>query len=159
MAQQVNNWSIRHPYVAAGALICISANPDILLTPLRICLYVFGFSGHGIAKGTFQSINYRCLMTLNTNMIDSSSRVAEYYNDLEEMRLVEGDFSVEALKIINDDLEVLRLADADDENRDFEVRSMLAHGVSWLSAIGAVFVLGRTRLVELMGLLDNVDNV
>ncbi|KAG2064496.1 hypothetical protein BDR04DRAFT_1110046 [Suillus decipiens] len=33
---EVNNWSIKHPYVAAGALMCISAEPDILLTPLRL---------------------------------------------------------------------------------------------------------------------------
>ncbi|KAJ8595399.1 hypothetical protein M405DRAFT_807307 [Rhizopogon salebrosus TDB-379] len=36
----VNGWSIRHPYVATGALLCISANPELLLTPLRLTFYI-----------------------------------------------------------------------------------------------------------------------
>jgi len=71
----INNWSIRHPYVATGALLCIAANPELLLTPLQltvhICLlplrliifpfkalgrfilyYFLGFAREGVAKDT-----------------------------------------------------------------------------------------------------------
>ncbi|KAG0699309.1 hypothetical protein DFH29DRAFT_57188 [Suillus ampliporus] len=68
----VNNWSIRHPYVAAGALICISAfaDPEILLSslqvtgntalymcflPVRLSIWFFGFKGRGVEKGSYAS--------------------------------------------------------------------------------------------------------
>ncbi|KAG1805647.1 uncharacterized protein BJ212DRAFT_1390759 [Suillus subaureus] len=170
---EVNNWSIRHPYVAAGALICISSNPDILLTPLwltgkttlyicllplrlilwpfkllgRFTLYIFGFRGRGVAKGTSQPINYRCLVTLNVNMTDSlaSQYQSQIYGDYVPQDSTFARLQSYGATEYYDDLEVLRSAnDDDDENRNLEVGSMLAIGVSWLSAIGAVFVLGRT---------------
>ncbi|KAG1809238.1 hypothetical protein EV424DRAFT_173814 [Suillus variegatus] len=53
------SWSTRHPYVAAGALILISANPELLLTPLRLAgrftLYIFGFRRQGVAKDSLAS--------------------------------------------------------------------------------------------------------
>ncbi|KAG1720271.1 uncharacterized protein EDB91DRAFT_1178293 [Suillus paluster] len=65
----VNNWSIRHPYVAAIALICISAfaDPEVLLTstgntakymcfvPVRLSIWFFGFKGRGVEKGSHAS--------------------------------------------------------------------------------------------------------
>ncbi|KAG1720269.1 uncharacterized protein EDB91DRAFT_1178285 [Suillus paluster] len=64
-----NNWSIRHPYVAAGALLCTSASADheVLLTSLQLtgitALYVYflparpiiwllGFGSLGVKQGT-----------------------------------------------------------------------------------------------------------
>lgn len=32
--------AIRHPYVATGAFLCISANPELLLTPLQLAVYI-----------------------------------------------------------------------------------------------------------------------
>ncbi|KIK43488.1 hypothetical protein CY34DRAFT_803744 [Suillus luteus UH-Slu-Lm8-n1] len=74
---ELNNWSIRHPYIAAGALLCISGNPELILTPLRLAhytcllpfrlilwsfkllprfiLYIFGFRREGVAKGSYAS--------------------------------------------------------------------------------------------------------
>ncbi|KAG1877420.1 hypothetical protein F4604DRAFT_1757492, partial [Suillus subluteus] len=156
---EVNNWSIRHPYVAAGALMCISISPDILLTPLRltgrttlyICLlplrlilwpfkllgrfilYIFGFRRYGVAKDSlasqYQSHIYGGYVPQDSTFARFQSYGAvDYY----------------------DDLEALRSANvADDENTNLEVGLILAVGVSWLSAIGAVFVLGRTWVVEL----------
>ncbi|KAG1844958.1 hypothetical protein DFJ58DRAFT_731038 [Suillus subalutaceus] len=170
---EVNNWSIRHPYVAAGALICISISPDILLTPLRltgrttlyICLlplrlilwpfkllgrfilYIFGFRRYGVAKGTSQSINYRCLMTLNANMTDSlaSQYQSHIYGGYVPQDSTFARFQSYGAAEYYDDLEALRSANVDDdENTNLEVGLILAVGVSWLSAIGAVFVLGRT---------------
>ncbi|KAG1760734.1 hypothetical protein EDD22DRAFT_61238 [Suillus occidentalis] len=151
---EVNNWSIKHPYVAAGALICISANPDILLTPLRltgrttlyICLlplrlilwpfkllgkfilYIFGFRRHGVAKDSlasqYQSHHYGGYVPRDSTFARFQSYgAAEYY----------------------DDMEALRSANVDDYGiNDSEAGSTLAIGVSWLSAVGGVFVLGRT---------------
>ncbi|KAG1844961.1 hypothetical protein DFJ58DRAFT_514653 [Suillus subalutaceus] len=72
---EFNDWSIRHPYIVAGALLCIIGTPELLLTPLRlaryICfspfrlilwpfklltrfiLYIFGFRREGVAKGSY----------------------------------------------------------------------------------------------------------
>ncbi|KAG1719810.1 hypothetical protein EDB19DRAFT_1781170 [Suillus lakei] len=150
----VNNWSIRHPYVAAGALICISANPDILLTPLRLTgrtacyigllplrlilwpfkllgrfiLYIFGFRKQGVAKDSlasqYQSHLYGGYVPRDSTFARFQSYgTADYYDDIEE---------------------ALVSANADDyENRGLDAGSAVAVAVSWLSAIGAVFVLGR----------------
>jgi hypothetical protein len=170
--------AIRHPYVAAGALICISANPELLLTPLRLAgrttlyigllplrlilwsfkllgrfvLYIFGFRRHGVAKGTSWSINYRCLMILNVNITDS---LASQYQSHLYGGYVPRDSTFARLQSYGaadyyDDMEALRSANADDYGIDTdgvidsEAGSTLAIGVSWLSAIGGVFVLGRT---------------
>ncbi|KAG1845012.1 hypothetical protein C8R48DRAFT_837578 [Suillus tomentosus] len=76
-ATELNNWSIRHPYIAAVTLIYISGTPELLLTPLRIArylcflpfrlilwpfklltrfiLYIVGFRRQGVAKGSYAS--------------------------------------------------------------------------------------------------------
>ncbi|KAG2064497.1 hypothetical protein BDR04DRAFT_1235072 [Suillus decipiens] len=152
---EVNNWSIRHPYVAAGALICISANPDVLLTPLRlagrttlyICLlplrlilwplklfgrftlYILGFRRCGVARDSlasqYQSHIYGGYVPQDSTFARFQSYgAADYY----------------------DDMEALRLANAEYENINQQAASKRAvgPGVSWLSAIGAVLVLSRT---------------
>ncbi|KAG2030916.1 hypothetical protein BDR03DRAFT_156008 [Suillus americanus] len=153
--------AIRHPFVAAGALICIYANPDILLTPLRLtgrtslwpfklswrfALYIFGFRGHGVAKDSlasrYQSHRYGGYVPRDSTFARFQSYGATEHYDISEARRFADD-NPEAMRLVLDDLEALRSAHADDENRDFELRSMLADGVSWLSAIGALFVLGR----------------
>ncbi|KAG1719801.1 hypothetical protein EDB19DRAFT_1918511 [Suillus lakei] len=65
---EVNNWSIRHPYKSAGALLFISAStdPGMLLTllqltktattflcflPVRLIMWGFGFGSRGVEKG------------------------------------------------------------------------------------------------------------
>ncbi|KAG2141475.1 hypothetical protein BD769DRAFT_1426484 [Suillus cothurnatus] len=165
--------AIRHPYVAAGALICVSTSPDLLLTPLRLtgrttlyfcllpfrlilwplkllgrfALYIFGFRGDGVAKGISQPINYKCLVTLNANMADSlaSQYQSNVYGGYVPRDSTFSRFQSYGTTDYYDDLEVLRLANADDdENKDLGVGSIIAVGVSWLSAIGAVIVLGRT---------------
>ncbi|KAG2085818.1 uncharacterized protein F5147DRAFT_729735 [Suillus discolor] len=60
LATELNNWSIIHPYFATGALLCISGNPELLLTPLRIARYIFilymlGFRKQGVAKDSYAS--------------------------------------------------------------------------------------------------------
>ncbi|KAG2054931.1 hypothetical protein BDR06DRAFT_365350 [Suillus hirtellus] len=147
------SWSTRHPYVAAGALILISANPELLLTPLRLAgrftLYIFGFRRQGVAKGTSYSFNYRCLMTLNTNMTDSlaSQYQSHLYGGYVPRDSTFARFqSYGAADNYDDDMEeALRLASVEEhENRDKPKKeSILGVGVSWLSGIGAVFVLGR----------------
>jgi hypothetical protein len=151
---EVNNWSIRHPYVAAGALICVSTSPDLLLTPLRLtgrttlyfcllpfrlilwplkllgrfALYIFGFRGDGVAKDSLAS-QYQSNVYGGYVPRDSTFSRFQSYGTTDYY----------------DDLEVLRLANADDnENKNLGVGSIIAVGVSWLSAIGAVIVLGRT---------------
>ncbi|KAG2030918.1 hypothetical protein BDR03DRAFT_155794 [Suillus americanus] len=68
---EVNNWSIRHPYKSAGALLLISAfeNPAMLLTllqltgttmslcflPVRLIIWHLGFGSRGVEKGSFAS--------------------------------------------------------------------------------------------------------
>lgn len=165
--------AIKHPYVAAGALICISANPDILLTPLRltgrttlyICLlplrlilwpfkllgkfilYIFGFRRHGVAKGMFWSINHRRLMTLNATITDSlaSQYQSHHYGGYVPRDSTFARFQSYGAADYYDDMEALRSANGDDYGiNDSEAGSTLAIGVSWLSAIGGVFVLGRT---------------
>ncbi|OAX42064.1 hypothetical protein K503DRAFT_416092 [Rhizopogon vinicolor AM-OR11-026] len=79
--------AMRHPYLAVGALLCISANPEILLTPLRltgritedICLlpsqviiwpfkvfgrFILGFRKHGLERSS-SLINYINLFIAN----------------------------------------------------------------------------------------------
>ncbi|KAG1766357.1 hypothetical protein EV702DRAFT_1150147 [Suillus placidus] len=146
---EVNDWSIRHPYIAAGAFICISANPDIFLTPLqltgrtaryicllplrlilwpfkllgRFMLYIFGFRRQGVARDSlasqYQSHLYGGYVPRDSPFARFQSYgAADYYDDMEALRSVNAD--------------------------EPEGGSMPAVGVSWLSAIGAVFVLGRT---------------
>ncbi|KIK43486.1 hypothetical protein CY34DRAFT_803741 [Suillus luteus UH-Slu-Lm8-n1] len=74
----VNNWSIRHPYQSAGALLLISARYDptmfgILLhltrktmllcfLPVRLIIRRFAFGSQGVEKGSFASWcrSHRC---------------------------------------------------------------------------------------------------
>jgi len=128
------SWSTRHPYVAAGALILISANPELLLTPLRLAgrftLYIFGFRRQGVAKDSlasqYQSHLYGGYVPRDSTFarFQSYGAADNYDADMEE---------------------ALRLASVEEhENRDQpETGSILGVGVSWLSGIGAVFVLGR----------------
>ncbi|KAG1720272.1 uncharacterized protein EDB91DRAFT_1178294, partial [Suillus paluster] len=133
---EINNWSINHPYIAAGALLCISGNPELLLTPLRltgktaryICLlpfrlffwpfkmlgrlilYIFGFRRGGVAKDSFasryQSRRYGGYVPRDSGFAKFQSHGATEYDE--------------------------------DEGG-----STLAVAVSWLSGAGAVFVLGQ----------------
>jgi len=110
-------------------------------------LYIFGFRGDGVAKGISQLINYKCLVTLNANMTDSlaSQYQSNVYGGYVPRDSTFSRFQSYGATDYYDDLEALRLANADDdENKDLEVGSIIAVGVSWLSAIGAVIVLGRT---------------
>ncbi|KAG2360103.1 hypothetical protein BDR07DRAFT_171938 [Suillus spraguei] len=67
-----NDWSIIHPYVAAGALMFISASTDIgvfltlvqltgtiavflCLVPVRLIIWCLGFRNQGVAQGSFAS--------------------------------------------------------------------------------------------------------
>ncbi|KAG1845016.1 hypothetical protein C8R48DRAFT_734951 [Suillus tomentosus] len=103
------SWSTRHPYVAAGALILISANPELLLTPLRLAgrftLYIFGFRRQGVAKDSLAS-QYQSHLYGGYVPRDSTFARFQSYGAAEK-------------------------------------ESILGVGVSWLSGIGAVFVLGR----------------
>lgn len=128
------SWSTRHPYVAAGALILISANPELLLTPLRLAgrftLYIFGFRRQGVAKDSLAS-QYQS--HLYGGYVPRDSTFARFQ-------------SYGAADNYDDDMEeALRLASVKEhENRDKPgTESILGVGVSWLSGIGAVFVLGR----------------
>ncbi|OAX42069.1 hypothetical protein K503DRAFT_863390 [Rhizopogon vinicolor AM-OR11-026] len=129
-----NNWSISHPYLSAGALLCISSNPKILLTPLRltgkttlyICLlplrvviwpfkvlgrfilYILGFRRRGVDRDSF----------------------ASYYQSNHYGGYVPRDSAFAHFQSYG--------ATSDDE-----VESIPELAVSWLSGIGAVFVLGR----------------
>ncbi|KAG2360104.1 hypothetical protein BDR07DRAFT_1610991 [Suillus spraguei] len=148
---EVNNWSIRHPYVTAGALICISANPDILLTPLRlagrttlyICLlplrlilwplkllgrftlYILGFRRYGVARDSlasqYQSHIYGGYVPQDSTFARFQSYgAADYFDDLQALN-----------------------ADYEDIDQEAVSKRAVGHGVSWLAAIGAVFVLSR----------------
>ncbi|KAG2122235.1 hypothetical protein DEU56DRAFT_832730 [Suillus clintonianus] len=165
---KVDNWSIRHPYVAAGALIWISDSPEILLTPLRltaktarfICLlplrlilwpfklsgrfilYIFGFRREGVARDSlasqYQSHHYGGYVPRDSTFARFQSYGAtDYYDDSD---IEEAIRSMEA-----DEARRMRLMDPGHyENGDPEAGSMLPVAVSWMSAIGAGFVLGRT---------------
>ncbi|KIK43485.1 hypothetical protein CY34DRAFT_707585 [Suillus luteus UH-Slu-Lm8-n1] len=131
---EVNNWSIKHPYVAAGALICISANPDILLTPLRL---------------TGRTTLYICLLPLRRHGVVKDSLASQYqshhYGGYVPRDSTFARFQSYGAADYYDDMEALRSANGDDYGiNDSEAGSTLAIGVSWLSAIGGVFVLGRT---------------
>ncbi|KAG0698705.1 hypothetical protein DFH29DRAFT_1081692 [Suillus ampliporus] len=134
---EVNNWTIRHPYVAAGTLLCISGNPELLLTPLRltgktaryicflpfrlifwpfkmlgrIVLYILGFRREGVAKDSYAS-QYQ------------SRRYGGYVPR-------------------DSDFAKFQAYGATDYYEDDEGGSTLAVAVSWLSGIGAMCVLGR----------------
>ncbi|OJA13494.1 hypothetical protein AZE42_08414 [Rhizopogon vesiculosus] len=133
-----NNWSISHPYRSAGALLYISSNPNILLTPLRltgkttlyICLlplrvviwpfkvlgrfilYILGFRRRGVDRDSF----------------------ASYYQSNQYGGYVPRDSAFTRFQSYG--------ATSDDE-----VESTPELAVSWLSGTGAVFVLGRTITV------------
>ncbi|KAG1764399.1 hypothetical protein EV702DRAFT_1154138 [Suillus placidus] len=131
---ELNNWSIRHPYVATGALLCISGNPELLLTPLRLArytfflpfrlilwpfkllarfiLYILGFRKEGVAKGS----------------IASQYQSRRYGGHVPQ----QSTFSKFQAHGATDDYE-----DGD------EIRSMFAVPVSLMMSIGVVFVLGR----------------
>ncbi|KAG2360100.1 hypothetical protein BDR07DRAFT_1462197 [Suillus spraguei] len=74
IATELNDLSIRHPYIAAGALLCICGTPELFLTPLRytcflpfqliiwpfkllamFILYILGFRKEGVKKGSYAS--------------------------------------------------------------------------------------------------------
>ncbi|KAG1844960.1 hypothetical protein DFJ58DRAFT_894232 [Suillus subalutaceus] len=74
---EVNNWSIRHPYKSAGALLLIAAfeNPAMSLTllrlagttlwtlcflPVRLIIWHLGFGSRGVEKGSFASQYQSC---------------------------------------------------------------------------------------------------
>ncbi|KAG1719805.1 hypothetical protein EDB19DRAFT_1918515 [Suillus lakei] len=57
---EVNKWSIRHPYIAAGALLTISATTSpvalpISYLPVQLIIWRFGFGSQGVMKGSFAS--------------------------------------------------------------------------------------------------------
>ncbi|KAG0692401.1 hypothetical protein DFH29DRAFT_969544 [Suillus ampliporus] len=146
---EVNSWSTRHPYVAAGALICIVANPDILVMPLRLMeksacyifeliswpfkvfgrfiLYMFGFGREGIAEDSYASY-YQSYYYGGYVPRDSAFARFQSYGAADNYL-----YRLEAGLRVTDDY----------EDRD-ESSSKLAVVVSWVSWCGAVFVLGRT---------------
>ncbi|KAJ8595397.1 hypothetical protein M405DRAFT_363568 [Rhizopogon salebrosus TDB-379] len=114
-----NDWSNSNPYLAAGALLCISAKPNILLTPLRwtgkttlFILYILGFRRRGVERDSFAS---RYQSQCYGGYVPRDSMFAEFQS---------------------------YGATSDDNEKDGESTPALA--ISWLSGIGAVFVLGRT---------------
>ncbi|KAG2030919.1 hypothetical protein BDR03DRAFT_973799 [Suillus americanus] len=134
---EFNNWSIRHPYFAASALLCIIGTPELLLTPLRlaryICfspfrliiwpfklltrfiLYIFGFRREGVAKGSYAA-RYQ------------SRRYGGYVPP-------ESNFSK---------FQAATHGATDDHDQDGdETKSTLAAAVSFIASIGLFFVLGR----------------
>ncbi|KAG1877417.1 hypothetical protein F4604DRAFT_1680091 [Suillus subluteus] len=134
---EFNDWSIRHPYIVAGALLCIIGTPELILTPLRlaryICfspfrlilwpfklltrfiLYIFGFRREGVAKGSYAA-RYQ------------SRRYGGYVPPQSTFSKFQA--------------ETHGATDDHDEDGD-EIKSMFAAPVSFIASIGLLFVLGR----------------
>jgi hypothetical protein len=144
--------AIRHPYIAAGALLCISGNPELILTPLRLAhytcllpfrlilwsfkllarfiLYIFGFRREGVAKG-MSSIPTVLTTGLTSPMKGS---YASRYQSRRYGGYVprESTFSKFQAHGATDDYE-------DGE----ETESIFAAPMSFITNIGFMFVLGR----------------
>ncbi|KAG1718009.1 uncharacterized protein EDB91DRAFT_681666 [Suillus paluster] len=144
---EVNNWTIRHPYVVVGALICTLVNPYILVTPLRFMgrtaghifefigwsfkvlgrfiLYIFGFRREGVAEDSLAS-QYQSYHYGGHVPQDSLSAGFQSYG-------AAGDYLHR--------LEAASAAAADD-HEDTEI-STFAGSVRWLSGLGINLILSR----------------
>ncbi|KAG2085821.1 uncharacterized protein F5147DRAFT_841670 [Suillus discolor] len=165
---KVNNWSIRHPYVAVGALMLISANPDLLFTPLRLAgkttLYICDLPPvrYGLIVLPFKlKLYWRILLYTFISLRSARQKIAKGVSYVtlnmadslasQRQRHLCGGYvprdstfaRSQSYGAAYDMEEALRLVE-ELENRDRrETGSILGVGVSWLSGIGAVFVLGR----------------
>ncbi|KAG2752508.1 hypothetical protein P692DRAFT_20725986 [Suillus brevipes Sb2] len=130
---ELNNWTIRHPYITIGALLSISGNPELILTPLRLTcllpfrlilwsfkllarfiLYLFGFRKEGVAKGSY-----------------ASKYQSRHYGGYVPRESTFSKFQAHAHGA------------TDDSEDGEETKSVFAGPVSLMMTIGVMFVLGR----------------